>query len=106
MSEKELQALVIDLARWNGYLHMHITDSRKSAGVGFPDLVLVHQRTGHLLFVELKSATGKLSDGQVAWLDALRAGGHRAVVWRPLDWQSGLIKRDLEQGTHPRAVAS
>jgi hypothetical protein len=97
MSEAELMSNVVDLARWHNWLTMHITDSRKSNAVGFPDLVLCHQRTGRLLFAELKSEKGALRPGQVVWLDALRAGGHLAYVWRPADWTSGRIAAELDK---------
>jgi len=103
MSEAELQSAILDLARWEGYLTFHVRDSRKSTGPGFPDLVLVHQRTGRLLFRELKTDVGKLTAGQEAWLDALRAGGHDADVWRTADWHSGRIQQDLHHAR--KAVA-
>lgn len=37
---------------------------------GFVDLVLAHRERG-VLFIELKSATGKLSPGQLMWQQAL-----------------------------------
>lgn len=95
MTEAALQAAVIELARWAGFLHMHITDSRKSSGVGFPDLVLLHKRTGRLLFAELKSDIGKLSPEQWTWINALREGGTEAFIWRPADLTSGEIRRVL-----------
>jgi hypothetical protein len=97
MSETELQSSIVELAGWCGYLVFHVHDSRKSTGPGFPDLVLVHKRTGRLLFVELKSEKGALSPRQVVWLDALRAGGHLAYEWRPADWTSGRIAAELDK---------
>ena len=47
--------------------------------VGFPDLTLC--RDGVVIFAELKSEKGRLSDDQRAWLEA--CGGQ---VWRPSDW--------------------
>lgn len=94
MSEQELQQNVLDLARWAGFLTMHITDSRKSNAVGFPDLVLCHQQTGRVLFVELKSAKGQLRPGQHVWLDAL-ARRHETYVWRPEQWENGTIRQVL-----------
>lgn len=95
MTEAELQACVIDAAKRGGWLYMHITDSRKSAAVGFPDLVLVHPVTGRLLLIELKSQTGKLRPEQEKWLAALYRGGHEAGVWRPDLWRDGSIQRVL-----------
>jgi hypothetical protein len=95
MSERELQSAVIDLARRCGFLYMHITDSRKSAAVGFPDLVLVHKTTGRAIYAELKSAKGRLRPEQHEWINALCRGAHEAVIWRPEDWQSGAIQAAL-----------
>lgn len=108
MTEAQLQQMVLDLARWAGYLTMHITDSRKSNAIGFPDLVLCHQQTGRVLFVELKSATGKLRPGQEVWLAALSLGGHEVHVWRPADWESGVIRAALAHsiGAVPARAAS
>lgn len=103
MTEAELQANIVDLARWAGYLTMHIRNSRKNSGVGFPDLVLLHQTTGRLLFAELKSDSGKPTPGQWTWLNALWDGGHSAYLWRPADWTSGEIRNVLLQD---RAVAA
>ena len=55
-------------------------------GQGFPDLVLA--RAGVVLFRELKTDIGKVSDEQAAWLQAV--GGK---VWRPKMWSE--IEREL-----------
>jgi len=39
-----------------------------------------------VLFVELKSATGRLSQAQRRWLVALRSSGADVCVWRSVDW--------------------
>lgn len=84
-SESQFQQAVVQLAQLRGWLVMHIADSRRGLGAGFPDLVLVLERTGRLLFAELKSATGRVSAEQRRWLAALQRGGHDAFVWRPAD---------------------
>lgn len=94
-SEREFQAAVINVAKLGNWMYMHITDSRKSAAVGFPDLVLCHPRTGRLLLRELKTARGKVSAEQARWLAALQAGGHDAAIWRPEHWESGEIQQML-----------
>ena len=76
MSEKQLQAAVLECAgyyRWRCY---HTFDSRRSAA-GFPDLVLV--RHGNIIFAELKSAKGKVTDAEWDWLDALGAAKYRSA---------------------------
>jgi len=95
MSERQLQSAVVELAGWLGWMTYHTHDSRRS-NPGFPDLVLVKGNT--LLFVELKSAKGRLTPEQTEWLRAL---GFVASVatWRPCDWTSGEIERALRSGS-------
>jgi VRR-NUC domain len=95
LSEKELQAAVVELARRLGYLVYHPYDSRRSAP-GYPDLTCVHPRSGALLWAELKSTTGRLTPDQEAWLRAL-ALRSAVFVWRPADWRDGSIARALQR---------
>lgn len=97
MTEAQLQAAVIDAAHMFGWLVHHVKPARTPDGkwltriqgdAGFPDLVLA--RAGEVLFVELKSATGRVRPEQSTWLDHL--GG---LVWRPEDWTSGAIVEAL-----------
>ena len=83
MSEKDFQKKVIELAKKLGYLVYHTYDSRGSEK-GFPDLVLVSR---HVIFAELKTNTGRLTDAQQDWMNKLTcASGVYAVVWRSKDW--------------------
>jgi len=84
LTEKEWQSLVVAYARLQGWWTFHPFDSRKSAP-GWPDLVLL--RPPEVLFAELKtdSPRSKVSGTQAEVLDALRACGLEAVVWRPSD---------------------
>jgi hypothetical protein len=93
LTESQLQALVLELAVQAGFLAFHDHDSRRNAR-GLPDLILLHRRTGRLVFVELKSATGRVRPEQQVWLEALRIR-HEAYLWRPVDWFSGEIPRIL-----------
>lgn len=82
-SERQFQAAILEAAkvlRWRTY---HTWSSMHSAS-GFPDLVLV--RRPRVIFAELKSETGQVSEDQQAWIDDLRASGQRVFVWRPSDW--------------------
>lgn len=87
-------------AQLNGWRVFHVSDSRREVidrrqGVsrlvgdelakGWPDLVLVHPRRGLLLVRELKSDRGRVRPEQKEWLEALRAVGVDADVWRPRD---------------------
>ena len=91
-SEAAFQAAVVDLAQLRGWRVMHIHDSRRGLGKGYPDLTLLHRATGTLLFAELKSANGRLSPEQEEWLADFRKGGHTVHVWRPAHFATGLIQ--------------
>lgn len=79
--EAAFQTWVIATARLHRWRVAHVSDSRlQPLAVDLPDLVLA--RGGVVIVVELKSASGKLTDGQQAWLDAAGANGY---AWRPGD---------------------
>lgn len=90
MTEAQLFEAIRDLAKLRGWMLYHTYRSDRSEA-GFPDLVLVHPRTGDLLFAELKSEKGRISQTQRAWLDALRASRVPVYVWRPVDLTNGVI---------------
>ncbi|WP_309132653.1 VRR-NUC domain-containing protein [Brevibacterium sp.] len=94
MTEAELQAMVIDLAKRMGWTHFHTFDSRRSEP-GFPDLVLVHPRQRRVLWRELKSEAGTTSPAQKVWLHNLKVVGEDVDIWRPRDWVSGRIQDEL-----------
>jgi hypothetical protein len=83
MTEAELQAEVLKLARMYGWLAFHPHDSRRSTP-GYPDLTLVHSVTGALVFAELKTERGRTTREQDTWLTVL-GRRHHAFVWRPAD---------------------
>ncbi len=97
VSEREFQRAVIDLAHRHGWWVACFRPARTlkgwrtavgADGVGWPDLVCVRAEPsgkGRVLFVELKSATGRLSAAQQTWIDCLRAAGAEIWVWRPED---------------------
>lgn len=81
MTERDLMQAATDLARTFGWIVYHTFDSRRSEP-GFPDLIAV--RGSHLLAIECKSATGRVTDAQRTWLvafDGIRDS--TAVVLRP-----------------------
>lgn len=94
--------MVVDLARWAGFLVYHTHDSRRSQP-GFPDLVMVHAHTGRVIYAELKSETGRVRPEQQIWLRLLGIH-HETFLWRPADWQDGTIRRVLTAETR-RATA-
>ena len=102
MKEAELQAAVIDMAHLFGWIVAHfrpaLTQSGRwvtpvqADGKGFPDLVLVRDE---ILYVELKSERGRLSLEQRMWIEAIRAAGGEAHLWRPTDWLNGTVEAAL-----------
>lgn len=52
---------------------------------GFPDLVLANPEQKRVIFAELKSEKGKVTEYQQEWLDTLKACGQTVYVWRPAD---------------------
>ena len=93
MSERELQEQVVCVARHLGWLVYHTFDSRRSEP-GFPDLVLV--RGQKVLFRELKTGRGRVSEAQRLWLERLAVAGADVGVWRPEQWLDGTIQEVLQ----------
>jgi hypothetical protein len=93
-TERSFQSAIVELATITGWKVHHGLPAQIRPGVwrthvmgdvGFPDLVLSHPRRG-TMFVEVKSATGRIGDAQRSWLDTLKASGAEVYVWRPEDW--------------------
>ncbi|WP_107661249.1 PDDEXK family nuclease [Nocardia suismassiliense] len=89
-TEKEFQERVMDLAKLQGWLVVHIRPAYRQSGKvstpytgdsGLPDLILA--RAGVVLLVELKSEKGKPTAEQLRWL---KAAGPNGYLWRPSDW--------------------
>lgn len=102
LTEKLFQRQVLELARIYGWRAYHPFLSKWSEK-GFPDLTMVRPRDRRLLFAELKSEKGRVSEDQREWLALLSsvATGRLGVpngeqpdrwptielyVWRPADW--------------------
>jgi hypothetical protein len=92
-TETAFQTQVLELAEILGWRRAHFRPALtkhgwrtpvQGDGKGFPDLVLVRDR---IIFAELKSRTGRLTDDQTAWCEALTAAGAEVYVWRPDDLQ-------------------
>lgn len=85
LDEKEFTGLVIGtqsnpgVARMFGWRVYHTLRS-KGSQPGFPDWTLARDR---VLFLELKTETGKVSAAQAEWLAALNAAHVEAYVVRP-----------------------
>lgn len=66
-------------------------------GKGWPDLFLVHPKSGRSLAREIKVGRDKPSDEQAAWIEWLRAAGVDAGVWRPSDWDRIRLELDTKR---------
>jgi len=87
ITEKQFEAQVKDLAKLFRWKYYHTWRSIHSPA-GFPDCVMI--RDGLIIFAELKSEKGKLTEEQEAWIKELEAvAGHSlgvmVFVWRPSD---------------------
>lgn len=95
ISEKTFQQQIVTLAKVTGWMVYHTYDSRKSEP-GFPDLVMV--KDGRLIFAEVKTEKGKLTEAQGKWATALmkvretitiRIFGSNVgyFIWKPSNWE-------------------
>lgn len=93
ITEVQFQSHVLQYARMRGWLRMHSRTALNQSGSwstpisgdkGFPDLVLA--RDGVVIFIELKSARGRLGPGQAEWIEALGGEDGNAFIFRPADW--------------------
>ena len=94
MTEKQFQTQIVMVAKANGWIVYHTYDSRRSEP-GFPDLVLVRDR---VLFRELKTDTGRISQAQQEWGDVLTKAGADFAIWRPRDLKA--IVKELSKCTN------
>jgi hypothetical protein len=101
MAEAQLQDNIVELAHLFGWRVLLVRPARTAHGwrtpfgadgVGWPDLTLV--RGDQIVFAELKSTKGRVTDEQQAWLDALMHVG-KVCVWRPVDWLDGSVESIL-----------
>lgn len=103
LTERQFQDRVIAEARLRGWLVAHFRPAKtergwrtpvSADGKGFPDLVLVRYR---VVYAELKSGSGKLSDDQAVWALRLAEAGAEVHVWRPDDWLNGVVDEVLDR---------
>lgn len=69
---------------WEGYHPFLSIHSER----GWPDWSLVNAAQGRLVFVELKTEIGKVTDKQRHWHELLRSVGCEVYVWRPSDFDT------------------
>ena len=114
MTERQLVDNIVDLAHTLGWRVCHFRPALTRSGhwstplqgdPGFVDIMLA--RRGRLILVEAKSEAGRLAPEQVLWLNAITGedwrlsqtacqdGALTVCVWRPRDWVSGEIEREL-----------
>jgi len=85
---------VIRLAKMQGWLIFHASPKMvrpgvwRSDGRGFPDLVLVHKGGRGIIYAELKTDLGRLSEHQLDWGEAILTAGGEYHVWRPQHLQA------------------
>jgi hypothetical protein len=84
MTEKVWQQSVSDLFRSLGWRGYHTLRS-KGSQPGYPDLTLVRDR---VVFLELKTESGKTTGKQKEWLSALERAGADVYVVRPRHMQA------------------
>lgn len=100
ISERRFQGQVVRLAEMLGWRvwHDNATNAPRACVVcrapqavvrnaaGLPDLILI--RRPRVVWVELKSQRGKLTDDQWRYLEELKASRQEAYCWRPSDWRT------------------
>lgn len=111
MTEDMLLEGVLDLCKLLRCRTLHIRPARtangwrtpvQGDGKGFPDLLILTY-DDRLLFRELKSNTGHLMSHQIGWANGLMNADLDYAVWRPSDWFSGRIQRELSPATRGAA---
>ena len=94
LSEKKFGVRVKTFLRNHGW---HV-QSNSWVGVGnqymkgFPDLVCVRQK---VLFIELKTATGKLKPAQQDWANWIVEAGGDWLLLRPQQWEEFKKRPDI-----------
>lgn len=98
MSEDALTANIAAACKTLRLLRYHTWRSIHSPA-GFPDEVIVGP--GGVLFRECKREGEQKryqpTEAQQAWLDGLGAHGLDVGVWKPSDWLSGRIAKELRE---------
>lgn len=94
MTEAELLRTIIEkCGEWNLYYY-HNSSWKTGRMAGWPDLVII----GHgMIHRELKSGDGTVRAEQRDTGRRIAAAGGNWEVWRPADWESGRIQRELSQ---------
>jgi hypothetical protein len=105
MTEAELQEQVRLMCAQLGLYHYHPHDSRRSAA-GWPDSVIISQRTRRIIFRELKTERGILTGEQKRVGYLLVAAGEDWAVWKPHDLYDGSIQHELVELSGHRVMTA
>jgi hypothetical protein len=82
MTEKQFAAEVEPLFKLYHWKYYHTFNSQHSVP-GFPDYVAIREK---VIFIELKTETGKITPAQIEWIKALRKAKQQVYIWRPSDF--------------------
>ena len=102
MSEDDLEQALREFCLRLGLFYYHTHDSRGSED-GFPDCLIVSEDKAWIIFAELKNQTRKPTFKQASWLRVLGVvaslsyGRVRVFLWRPSNWISGDIEREIRR---------
>ena len=95
MTHAELVAEIAARCDQLGLRWHYCPDTRHCQGQpGWPDLTITGKR---VLYREVKSEDGRATRAQLDMLGWLRRARCNVGIWRPEDWTSGQIARELEE---------
>jgi hypothetical protein len=87
VTEAAFQRTIVALFRLHQWRIWHNQVAWRSEA-GWPDLVAVHPDPARgVVFLEIKTDTGKLTAAQEGWIFDLTRAGARCHVLRPRDWE-------------------
>jgi hypothetical protein len=95
MSEAKLAESMGGMVLSFGLYSFHPHRSERKEEAGWLDETIIGTGGTGALYRELKNEKHKVEDSQLAMLERLWAAGLDADVWRPTDWYSGRIEREL-----------
>lgn len=84
VTERDLREQVRDLCKLFGW-KLYFSWTSIHSPRGFPDLVLANPEQKRVIYAELKSEKGKLTEYQREWLETLEACGQEVYLLRPAD---------------------
>lgn len=97
ITHEHLRQAIRDCATLLGW-RCFTTQNSRGTTPGEPDIRLIHPGQRRVLWVELKTGSGRLTRAQRDVLADLRAAGQEAVIWHERDWRSGEVERVLRGG--------